>query len=218
MNYVSTQMCGSCSNEQAFKHIFIWYTRKRNEGRDFTPEELKTSLFNKPPGCPHLSILSFWGAFHGRTTSSLSVTRSKPIHRLGFPLFGEWPAATFPLYKYPLEENVRENKEIDRKCLAEVEELIEANQKKGWPVAGVILEPIQSEGGDNHASPEFIKELQKICKKNTIGLIMDEVQTGCGATGKMWCHEWFEMPSPPDCMTYSKKMLSGGYYFTQEML
>lgn len=218
MGYICTQMCGACSNEQSFKSVFIWYNRKRNGGRDFTKQEIETSMHNKPPGCPNLAILSFWGAFHGRTTSSLSVTRSKPIHRLGFPLFEHWPAASFPLYKYPLEENVRENKQIDAKCLAEVEDLIQKNEKKGWPVAGIIIEPIQSEGGDNHASPEFMKELQKICKKNTIAFIVDEVQTGCGASGKMWCHEWFELPTPPEVMTYSKKMLAGGYYHTQEML
>ncbi|GJQ74051.1 hypothetical protein Trydic_g18974 [Trypoxylus dichotomus] len=218
MQYVSTQMCGTCSNEQALKHVFIWYNRKRNGGRDFTRQELDSCMHNRPPGCPNLSMLSFWGAFHGRTTSSLSVTRSKPIHRLGFPLFSEWPAAHFPHYKYPLEENIRENNQIDKKCLAEVEELIHINEKKGWPVAGIIVEPIQSEGGDNHGSPSFFRELQKICKKNTIALVLDEVQTGCGSTGKMWCHEWFELPSPPDLMTYSKKMLAGGYYHTQEML
>lgn len=60
-------------------------------------------------------------------------------------------------YKYPLEENVRENQAEDAKCLAEVEDLIEKYQKKGVPVAGIVVEPIQSEGGDNEASPEFFQ-------------------------------------------------------------
>lgn len=67
--------------------------------------------------------------------------------------------------KYPLEEHVRENEEEDKKCLAEVEELFETYNKKGRHVAGVVIEPIQSEGGDHHASPAFFRELQRITKK-----------------------------------------------------
>lgn len=56
-----------------------------------------------------------------------------------------------------MEENERENRAEDEKCLAEVEDLIERYKKKGVPVAGIIVEPIQSEGGDNEASPEFFQ-------------------------------------------------------------
>lgn len=52
---------------------------------------------------------------------------------------------------------MRENQAEDAKCLAEVEDLIEKYQKKGVPVAGIVVEPIQSEGGDNEASPEFFQ-------------------------------------------------------------
>lgn len=81
-----------------------------------------------------------------------------------------------------------------------------------YPVAGIVVEPIQSEGGDNEASPYFFQQLQKIAKKHGAGLLMDEVQTGGGATGKMWCHEHFNLESPPDVVTFSKKMLTGGFY------
>jgi hypothetical protein len=74
----------------------------------------------------------------------------------------DWPIASFPQYKYPLEDNVRENNQEDKKCLAEVAELIEVYKNKGIPVAGVIVEPIQSEGGDNEASPEFFQGNAKI--------------------------------------------------------
>lgn len=83
-----------------------------------------------------------------------------------------------------------------------------------YPVAGIIVEPIQSEGGDNEASPYFFQQLQKIAKKHGAGLLIDEVQTGGGATGKMWCHEHFNLESPPDIVTFSKKMLTGGFYHT----
>ena len=86
--------------------------------------------------------------------------------------------------------------------------------KEGCPVAGVISEPIQSEGGDNHASPEFFQGLERICRQNSISLMMDEVQTGAGSTGEMWCHQHFGIQ--PDVVSFSKKMMSGGIYHNLE--
>lgn len=104
------------------------------------------------------------GGFHGRTIGVLSTTHSKAIHKLDIPAL-DWPIASFPRYKYPLEEFVEENKAEDRKCLAEVEEQFDRFNKAGRFVAGVVIEPVQAEGGDNHASPEFFQELQRITKK-----------------------------------------------------
>ncbi len=60
-------MCGSCANENAFKAICIWYANKNRDGKPFSQEELESSMYNKPPGCPTVSLMSFEGAFHGRT-------------------------------------------------------------------------------------------------------------------------------------------------------
>lgn len=49
-----------------------------------------------------------------------------------------------------------------------------------------------------------------------LGLLIDEVQTGCGATGKFWAHEHFNLPESPDIVTFSKKMLTGGFYLRPE--
>ncbi|CAG9585485.1 unnamed protein product [Danaus chrysippus] len=216
LNGVATMMCGSCSNENAYKTVFMWYRKKERCGKiDFTEEEMTSCMDNRPPGAPKLSILSFKGAFHGRTFGALSTTRSKPIHKLDCPAF-DWPVAPFPRYKYPLEENQRENDKEDEKCLEQVADVIEQYKKKSNPVAGVIVEPIQSEGGDHEASPAFFQKLQKICNQNGVALIMDEVQTGCGPTGRMWCYQHFDLPSPPDVVTFSKKMLTGGFYFNVE--
>ncbi|KYB25522.1 4-aminobutyrate aminotransferase, mitochondrial [Tribolium castaneum] len=213
---ITTMMCGSCSNENAFKNIFIAYQRKKRGDVDFSEEEKSSCVLNQPPGAPKLSIMSFKNAFHGRTLGSLSTTHSKYIHKIDIPSF-DWPIATFPQYKYPLEDNQRENEEQDKKCLSEVEELFEKYEKKGIPVAGIIVEPIQSEGGDNEASPQFFQQLQKIAKKNNAYLLIDEVQTGGGCTGKFWCHEHFNLETPPDIVTFSKKMQLGGYFHTAEM-
>lgn len=79
------------------------------------------------------------------------------------------------------------------------------------------MEPIQSEGGDNHASPTFFQGLQAICNKNNAAFIIDEVQTGGGPTGKFWCHEYFNLEAPPDIVTFSKKMQLGGMFFNDDM-
>ena len=135
---------------------------------------LDSSLENKAPGSPPLSILSFKGGFHGRTFGALSCTHSKPIHKLDVPAF-DWPIATYPKYKFPLNENTTHNEEVDRKCLGEIQDLIEQYGKKGSPVAGLIIEPIQGEGGDNHGSVKFFQQLRKLCTKNGVAFIVDEV-------------------------------------------
>nr|NVI72097.1 putative 4-aminobutyrate aminotransferase, mitochondrial-like protein [Cucujiformia] len=206
----------ACSNENAYKNIFISYQKRaRGDIAQFSTEELESSMMNMPPGSPSLSILSFHGGFHGRTFGALSTTRSKAIHKVDFPAF-DWPVARFPRYTYPLECNVRENLHEDRKCLAGVEEMFDKYMKKGIPVAGIVVEPIQSEGGDHEGSPEFFQGLQDIAKRNGAYLLFDEIQTGCGVTGRMWCHEHFCLKSPPDFVTFAKKMLIGGYFSTRE--
>lgn len=212
---VTTMACGSCSNENAFKAAFMWYRNKQRGGAPITEEENNSCMMNVGPGSTPFTIMSFKGGFHGRTIGVLSTTHSKAIHKLDIPAL-DWPIASFPRYKYPLEDFVEENKAEDRKCLAEVEEQFEKYNKAGKFVAGVVIEPIQAEGGDNHASPEFFQELQRITKKNGAALIIDEVQTGGGASGKYWCHEHFHLPEPADFVTFSKKMLTGGYYSLPE--
>lgn len=209
---VTTMMCGTCSNENCFKSAFIQYMDKHRES-PLSPDspEFETALINKPPGSPNLSVLSFMGAFHGRALATLSCTHSKPIHKLDIPAF-DWPIAPFPRLRYPLEEFTRENQAEERSCLEQTEDLMASARKNGVPVAAVIIEPIQAEGGDNHASHEFFRELQQICKRQGAFLIVDEVQTGCGATGYMWAHEAWDLPESPDYVTFAKKMLIGGYY------
>ncbi|KUI65332.1 4-aminobutyrate aminotransferase [Cytospora mali] len=211
LNQVFTAMAGSDANETAYKAAFMWKRQQQRGGHhvEFTEEELTSSMNNQSPGASELSIMSFKTAFHGRLFGSLSTTRSKPIHKLDIPAF-DWPQATFPLLKYPLEEHVEENRKAEQDSLAEVEHLIQT-----WhlPPCAVIVEPIQSEGGDNHASPEFFRGLRELTKKHGVLLIVDEVQTGVGATGKFWAHDHWDLPSPPDMVTFSKKAQTAGYYY-----
>ena len=95
MNQVMTMGCGSCANENAYKQMFAWYNSKTRNSAAFTQLELDQCVMNKGPGCPDLSILSFKGAFHGRTLGVLATTHSKAVHKLDVPSF-DWPIATFP--------------------------------------------------------------------------------------------------------------------------
>lgn len=211
LDQVFTAMAGSDANETAYKAAFMWRRQQERGGPDveFTAEETSSAMNNQSPGASDLSILSFKTGFHGRLFGSLSTTRSKPIHKLDIPAF-DWPQATFPLLKYPLEEHVEENAAAEKAALDEVEHLI---KNYHIPPAAVIVEPIQSEGGDNHASPAFFRGLREVTKKHNVLLIVDEVQTGVGATGKFWAHDHWDLPTPPDMVTFSKKAQTAGYYF-----
>ena len=171
-------------------------------------------MANQSPGAPQLSILSFKSAFHGRLFGSLSTTRSKPIHKLDIPAF-DWPQAPFPALKYPLDQHAAENAAEEQRCLDETERLI-----KEWhaPPVAVVVEPIQSEGGDNHASPAFFRGLRALTKKHNVLFIVDEVQTGVGATGAFWAHDHWHLDTPPDMVTFSKKAQTAGYYFANRDL
>ena len=211
LNQVFTAMAGSDANETAYKAAFMYHQQLQRGGPkvEFTEEELRTTMENHSPGSPQLSILSFKHAFHGRLFGSLSTTRSKAIHKLDIPAF-DWPQATFPALKYPLEEHAAENAAEEKRALAEVESLIKEFHN---PVAAVVVEPIQSEGGDNHASPAFFRGLRELTAKHNVLFIVDEVQTGVGATGKFWAHEHWNLASPPDMVTFSKKAQAAGYYY-----
>ena len=189
----------------------MWKRRVQRGGPDveFTAEEMESAMQNHSPGSPNMSILSFKTGFHGRLFGSLSTTRSKPIHKLDIPAF-DWPQASFPMLKYPLEEHVEENAREEQRALEEVEHLITTFHS---PPAAVVVEPVQSEGGDNHASAAFFRGLREITKKHDVLLIVDEVQTGVGATGKFWAHDHWNLPTPPDMVTFSKKAQTAGYYF-----
>jgi len=216
LNNIITMMCGTCANENAMKLMFMKYAEHLRGGNQFSQADLDSAMQGQMPGIPQMSILSFHGSFHGRSIGCLSVTHSKAIHLVDIPNMG-WPVSDFPRYKYPLDQFIRENTVEDSRCLSMVQDKIHQQIKDGCPIAGIIVEPVQAEGGDNHGSAAWFKGLQAICKKHNIRLLIDEVQTGGGATGKMWMHEHFDLPEAPDLVTFSKKMLSGGIYHKEDL-
>lgn len=210
MNKVWTALSGSEANETAYKAAFMYQAAKRRGSLDFTAEELSSVMENKAPGSPNLVILSFDKGFHGRLFGSLSTTRSKAIHKLDIPAF-QWPKAPFPKLRYPLHEFVRENRQEEEHCLSVLEEII--TEQYPNKIAAMVVEPVQSEGGDNHATPFFFQGMRDLTLKHDILMIVDEVQTGVAATGKFWAHEHWNLSTPPDMVTFSKKFQAAGFYF-----
>jgi 4-aminobutyrate aminotransferase/(S)-3-amino-2-methylpropionate transaminase len=214
LNKVGFQQCGSCANENAIKLVFMRHMAKKRAGRPFSEEEFASCMLNRGPGTPPLAILSFSGGFHGRTMGLLSTTHSKPIHKVDIPVF-PWPTARFPKLKYPLDKHEAENRAEEQRCIDEVESIIRTSP---LTIAGLIVEPVQAEGGDNHASPWFFRQLRKLTERMDVAMIVDEVQTGVGPTGTFWNHEQWGLESPPDLVTFAKKLQISGYFMRDEFM
>lgn len=207
---VTTVTTGSEAVENAIKAAFIRHMRRRRGGAPPSLDDISATMHNRQPGVNQMKVISFEGGFHGRSMGALSLTRSKAIHKLDIPAF-EWPVVPFPANKFPLEEHAVENREAEARVLHIISETIDEN------VAALIVEPIQGEGGDRHASPAFFRALRKMLHERGVTFIVDEVQTGGGGTGVLWAHQSWELPEPPDIVTFSKKMQLGGYYFREDL-
>ena len=157
-------------------------------------------------------VISFDGAFHGRGLGPLSATHSKLIHKADLPAF-PWPSVPFPANRFPLADHAEENAQAEAASLEALRRCLDAHVGR---VAAVIVEPIQSEGGDRHASPAFFQEVQRLAGEASAAFILDEVQTGMGASGTLWCHEQLHLPRPPDMVCFGKKMQMGGFFATAE--
>jgi 4-aminobutyrate aminotransferase/(S)-3-amino-2-methylpropionate transaminase len=214
LDQVFTASTGSDANESAYKAAFMWRRTNERGDADFTPEEIESAMRNQAPGAPEYSILSFNGGFHGRTFGSLATTRSKPIQKLDIPSF-DWPSAPFPKLRYPLDQFSADNAAEEQRCIDEVERILDTSSK---PVAAAVVEPIQSEGGDNHASASFFRKLRALTEQKGVLLIVDKVQTGVGASGRFWAHEHWHLPSPPDMVTFSKKAQAAGFFYGKQNL
>src|SRR3989440_2410050 len=147
-------------------------------------------------------ILHFQHAVHGRSGYTLSLTNTDP-RKTGLLAKIKWPRVSNPAIDFSLPEAEREADVISRekKCEQEIQHFIE---ERGIDIAAIIIEPIQGEGGDNHFRREFLQRLRAICDENDMLLIFDEVQTGLGTTGRIWCSQHFGVV--PDLMAFGKKV------------
>jgi len=151
-------------------------------------------------------LIAFYGCFHGRTLGSLSLTASKNTQRKGFgTLLGGVEHIPYP---YAYRCALGHTKET---CGGEIIEFLEQQIFKRLfapeEVAAIIVEPIQGEGGFIPAPLFFLQELQRICNRHGIVLIVDEVQAGMGRTGKWWAYDHAGIT--PDIVLTAKGIASG---------
>lgn len=151
----------------------------------------------------HPNVIVFQGSFHGRTVATMSMTTSKTIYRSGYqPLMPGVYVAPYPYalrYGWDVETT-------SRWCLDELELLLQT-QTAPAETAAVFIEPVLGEGGYIVPPVSFMKGLREICTRDDILLVVDEVQTGFGRTGKWFGHQHFGIE--PDIMTIAKGLASG---------
>jgi len=178
---------GSLAVENGLKTAFDWKIRKNIDQRK--GDKLGTQ------------IIHFKEAFHGRTGYTLSMTNTFNLNKIKYFTKFKWPRIINPKITFPLtKEHIENVKELEKKAISEIEQVLSENPND---IAGLIIEPIQGEGGDNHFRKEFFLELKRLCDENEMMFILDEVQTGVGLTGKMWAYQHFEFE--PDIIAFGKK-------------
>ncbi len=146
-------------------------------------------------------FIAFEHAFHGRTMGSLSMTNSKPVQRERYAPFMPIIHVPFPyIYRMPFATE----EECTQYCLDKIEQ---AMQKHHGDIAGIMVEPIQGEGGYIVPPMDFHRRLKKMCEKHSILYCADEVQSGCFRTGTFLASEQFNVK--PDIVSLSKAIGGG---------
>ncbi len=152
------------------------------------------------------NVIAFYGAFHGRTMGALSLTASKPQQKRRFaPLV---PGVTH--IRYPnvyRDAGTQDPEEYAVSCARFLEDKLFRTTLPPEEVAAIFIEPIQGEGGYVVAPTAFVQELRRICDKHGILLVVDEVQSGVGRTGKWWAVEHTGVH--PDMVCLAKGIASG---------
>ncbi|KAI4240721.1 MAG: hypothetical protein L6R40_004966 [Gallowayella cf. fulva] len=143
----------------------------------------KVGKVRTPSGTQH-EIVSFNGSFHGRTMGSLSATPNPKYQKPFAPMV---PGFRYGIYndESAIKETVTKN------------------------TCGVIIEPIQGEGGINVATPSFLQALRDRCSEVGAVLIYDEIQCGLGRTGQLWAHQILPQSAHPDILTTAKALGNG---------
>ncbi|HEY7173207.1 MAG TPA: aminotransferase class III-fold pyridoxal phosphate-dependent enzyme [Vicinamibacterales bacterium] len=230
-----------------------------NTGAEAVENAIKSVLLNRvitTGDRDGIFIVSFDGAFHGRTLGSLAVTHRKKA-RLGFPTF-DWPHILFPaddpgapaatlrredrslkqlwdLLVSGRLPRAEKSKDTYRREMDAIDEFFErggdldtfvaaqrANLtpdviRRSRRVAAVLVEPIQGEGGVRLTTARFMRKLRLLTRIYDVPLVFDEVQTGWGMTGRLWAHELFDLPCPPDIVTWAKKAQNGVLFVSEEL-
>ncbi|HJP62625.1 MAG TPA: aminotransferase class III-fold pyridoxal phosphate-dependent enzyme, partial [Mucilaginibacter sp.] len=180
---------GSLAIENALKVAMDWKVQK-NFAKGYTKEK-------------GFKVLHFEQAFHGRSGYTLSLTNTLPVKTKWFAKF-DWPRVSIPKMVFPYSDaNHEDLLRREELSISQIKKAFEVNKDD---ICAIIIEPIQSEGGDNHVRQEFLEQLRILADENDAMLIYDEVQSGVGLTGKFWCHQHFGEKARPDIIAFGKKM------------
>jgi 4-aminobutyrate aminotransferase / (S)-3-amino-2-methylpropionate transaminase / 5-aminovalerate transaminase len=144
------------------------------------------------------AVIAFEGGFHGRTLLSLTLTSKTHPYKAGLGPFAP------EVYRLPFAQDYRGPSAGE--ALAALERAL-VTTVAAESVAAIVIEPVQGEGGFVVAPQEFLEGIRRICDDNAIVLVIDEVQTGFGRTGRMWGIEHYDVE--PDLLTVAKSIAGG---------
>lgn len=174
---LSEFLCKKLSETGSWKTFFC------NSGAEANEAAIKLCRkYHSKKGKRRYEVITFFNSFHGRTYGSLSATAQEKFHKGFEPMlegFKYLPFNNLEVLKASITENT----------------------------AAIMLETVQAEGGVNIADVEFLSEVSKICREKDILLIIDEVQTGLGRTGKLFSFQHYGVV--PDIFTLAKGVAGG---------
>ena len=196
---VYTLNSGAEAVENMMKYMVAMFNAKRMRAR-------------KP--ITHRRFLYFDKAFHGRTLFALTVTETiDPVATRDFHgLLGGNIRLPFPAYDSGCTDE--DNQKNALKSLQQVESALSLMCDE---IVGIIVEPIQGAGGQRVALKEFFQGLSELARQYDVYLAFDEVQTGLGATGKMWAIDHFNLPHPPMAVASGKKFGNGVLFMSERL-
>ena len=173
-----------------------------NSGTESVESALKLARYHTGRS----QFIAFMGGFHGRTYGAVTLTASKAKYHQGFfPLMNGVTHVPFPDPYRPML-HMLPGEDIGDATIRFIEKVFIHNLPP-QDVAGIIIEPIQGEGGYVVPPDTFIPQLRELCSRHGILLIADEVQSGVGRTGRWWAIENFGVE--PDIVTTAKGIASG---------
>jgi 4-aminobutyrate aminotransferase len=165
-------------------------THFANSGAEAVETALKLAMYHTR----RQKFISFFGSFHGRTLGALSLTSSKKAQRLGFMRQAlDVVHVPYPnKFRHFASEMPTDDATITKDVINWIENRLFKTTTPPEEVAGIVLEVVQGEGGYIPAPKAFVKEIRRICDENGIMLIVDEVQSGMGRTGKMFALDHYD--------------------------
>ncbi|HKC62059.1 MAG TPA: aminotransferase class III-fold pyridoxal phosphate-dependent enzyme, partial [Pyrinomonadaceae bacterium] len=173
-------------------------THFANSGTEAIESALKLAIY----ATGREKFIAFFNSFHGRTLGSLSLTSSKAAQRRGFKRqVLDVTHVPFPgTYRHPFTGEQTDDETASRACLDWIENRLFTTTLPPEECAGIVVECVQGEGGYIPAPREFLQGLRRICDREGIMLIVDEVQSGMGRTGKMFASEHYDLKADIVCI------------------